>query len=56
MMNFDMMLAAKASSLGVTSEQVLWVIAQRVVNGDIDPDDDQLSVLLALTREDIEDE
>ncbi len=56
MVNFDMMLAAKAASLGVTSEQVLWVIAQRVVSGDIDQDDDQLSVLLALTSEDMEDE
>ncbi|MDD1829643.1 hypothetical protein LRP52_46690 [Photobacterium sp. ZSDE20] len=53
MVNFDMMLAAKADALGVSSDQILWVIARRVVNGDIDPDDDQLSVLLALTREDV---
>ncbi|MDN3632660.1 hypothetical protein [Vibrio lentus] len=50
MVDFDMMLAAKADALGVSSDQIMWVIARSVVNGDIDPDDDQLSVLLTLNR------
>ncbi|MEZ9919681.1 hypothetical protein AB4342_05905 [Vibrio breoganii] len=56
MVNFEMMLAAKAEALGVSSEQILWVIAQRVVSGDIEPDDDQLGVLLGLTKEDVTNE
>ncbi|WP_372379437.1 hypothetical protein ACBZ91_17095 [Vibrio natriegens] len=53
MNNFELILTAKARSLNVTPEQILFVIAERVVNGDIDLDDDQLTVLLSLTREDI---
>ncbi len=47
------MLAAKAKALNVSKEQVLFAIAERVVNGDVDLEDDQLTVLLSLTSEDI---
>jgi hypothetical protein len=53
MMNFDLILAAKAKSLGVNKEQILWVIAQKMVTGEIEMEDDQLSVLMALTTDDV---
>lgn len=52
-MNFDLILAAKAQSLGVSKERILWVLAQRMVSGKIEMEDDQLSVLMALTIEDV---
>lgn len=51
--NFDLILAAKAQSLGVPKERILWVLAQRMVSGEIEMEDDQLSVLMALTTDDV---
>lgn len=54
MNTFDYLLNAKANSLKVSKETILNAIAMRFVQGDLGDDDDETSVLLALTEKDFE--
>ncbi|WP_157937544.1 hypothetical protein [Vibrio breoganii] len=51
---FDYLLDAKANNLKVSKEAILNAIAMRFVEGDLGDDDDEISVLLALSKEDFE--
>lgn len=52
-MNFDLILAVKVQSLGVSGDRILWVFAQKMVSGDIEMEDDHLSVLMAPTTDNV---
>lgn len=54
MNTFNYLLTAKSNSLKVSKEAILNAIAERYVAGDLGDDDDETSVLLALSKEDFE--
>ncbi|MEZ9466573.1 hypothetical protein BCT97_007770 [Vibrio breoganii] len=54
MNTFDYLLNAKSISLKISKEAILNAIAMRFVQGDLGDDDDETSVLLALSKEDFE--
>ncbi|WP_157936620.1 hypothetical protein [Vibrio breoganii] len=53
MVNFEYLVQAKASSLGVSVEVIMKVIATKIVNGDMQVDDEPFPILMSIGEDDL---